>query len=285
MAEDFSPFNVNVTTAQPSDDQLKKTSGSDSEWGIRVVIGGDGSWYNKPGVVGVGYLDSFNDDIDTPTFVFSEVYNGSEKGVAETISHEVGHTLGLEHDGNFTTEYYTGHGSGPTGWAPIMGNSDLKDLTQWSQGDYIGASNQEDDLDIITGQNGFGYRQDDYSNWRTGAAGLSINDGQVENYGIIEKNNDIDWFQFNSTTGNIALDIEPFERGANLDILARLYDASGQLISFSNPIGSLSANFNVDLDPGQYYLSVEGIGERNVITGGYSDYGSLGQYSITGTIA
>ncbi|WP_424094832.1 pre-peptidase C-terminal domain-containing protein [Moorena producens] len=285
VAEDFSPFNVNVTTAQPSEDQLKKTSGSDSEWGIRVVIGGDGSWYNKPGVVGVGYLDSFNDDIDTPTFVFSEVYNGSEKGVAETISHEVGHTLGLEHDGNFTTEYYTGHGSGPTGWAPIMGNSDLKDLTQWSQGDYIGASNQEDDLDIITGQNGFGYRQDDYSNWRTGAAGLSINDGQVENYGIIEKNNDIDWFQFNSTTGNIALDIEPFERGANLDILARLYDASGQLISFSNPIGSLSASFNVDLDPGQYYLSVEGIGERNVITGGYSDYGSLGQYSITGTIA
>ncbi|NEO37779.1 MAG: hypothetical protein F6J90_16170 [Moorea sp. SIOASIH] len=283
VAEDFSPFNVNVTTAQPSDDQLKKTSGSDSQWGIRVVIGGDGTWY-KPGTVGVAYMDSFNWDSDTPTFVFSEQYNGSEKEVAETISHEVGHTLGLEHDGNFTNQYYSGHGSGPTGWAPIMGNSDFKDLTQWSQGEYTGASNQEDDLDIITGQNGFGYRLDDYSNWRTDAAALSINDGQVENYGIIEQNNDIDWFEFNSTTGDIALDIEPFERGANLDILARLYNASGQLISSSNPIGSLSGSFNVDLDPGQYYLSVEGTGQGNLVTG-YSDYGSLGQYSITGTIA
>ncbi|NEO72754.1 zinc-dependent metalloprotease family protein [Moorena sp. SIO3H5] len=285
VAEDFSPFDVNVTTAQPSDHQLKKTSDSDSQWGIRVVIGGDGSWYQQ-GIGGLAYMDSFNWGTDTPVFIFSENRaGGSEKAVAEAISHEVGHSLGLTHDGNLTNHYYSGHdnGSVETGWAPIMGEGNDRNLTQWNKGEYTGASNQEDDLDIITGQNGFGYRLDDYGNSQIAAAALSFNDGQVETYGIIEQNNDIDWFQFNSTTGNIALDIKAFERGANLDILARLYNASGQLISLSNPIGSLSASFNVNLNPGQYYLSIDGTGLGNLATG-YTDYGSLGQYSITGTV-
>ena len=284
VAEDFIPFDVNVTTAQPSDDQLKKTSDSDSQWGIRVVIGGDGSW-DGPGALGVAHLDSFNDYIDTPTFAFSENAAGDSQEVAETISHEVGHTLGLEHDGQFSNEYYEGHENvnDQTAWTPIMGNG-INNLTQWSKGEYTGATNKEDDLEIITSQNGFGYREDDYSNSLIGAAALSINDGEVETYGIIEQNNDIDWFTFNSTTGNIDLYIDPFERGPNLDILANLYNASGQLISSSNPIGYLYASFYFDLNPGQYYLSIEGTGQGDLDTG-YSDYGSLGQYSITGTIA
>ncbi|NEO72756.1 hypothetical protein [Moorena sp. SIO3H5] len=286
VAEDFIPFNVNVTTAQPSDDQLKKTSDSDSQWGIRVVIGGDGSWAGPPNL-GLAHLNSFNDNIDTPTFAFSEnaAADNQELDVAETISHEVGHTLGLKHDGQFSNEYYEGHenGSDETAWTPIMGNG-INNLTQWSKGEYTGATNKEDDLEIITSQNGFGYREDDYSNSLIGAAALSINDGEVETYGIIEQNTDIDWFTFNSTTGNIDLYIDPFERGPNLDILANLYNASGQLISSSNPIGYLYASFYVDLDPGQYYLSIEGTGQGDLDTG-YSDYGSLGQYSITGTIA
>ena len=282
VAEDFIPFDVNVTTAQPDDDQLKKTSDSDSQWGIRVVIGGDGSW-ESPGNLGVAY-PSFNWDTDTPAFVFSENADGDTKDVAETISHEVGHALGLEHDGKFKNEYYEGHenGSFDTGWTPIMGNG-INNLTQWSKGDYTGATNKEDDLEIITSQNGFGYREDDYSNSPIGAAALSFNDGEVETYGIIEQNNDIDWFTFNSTTGNIDIYIDPFERGPNLDILANLYNASGQLISSSNHIGYLYASFYFDLDPGQYYLSIEGTGQGDFDTG-YTDYGSLGQYSITGTI-
>lgn len=69
-------------------------------------------------------IGSFNWNSDTPTFVFDEqLGNGNEKYTAEAISHKVGHTLGLSHDGRITPseEYYGGHGSGDTGWASIMG--------------------------------------------------------------------------------------------------------------------------------------------------------------------
>jgi len=33
-------------------------------------------------------------------------------GVAEAASHEVGHSLGLSHDGTSTATYYQGHGLG-----------------------------------------------------------------------------------------------------------------------------------------------------------------------------
>ena len=284
VAEDFIPFDVNVTTALPSTEQLINSGGSDTQWGVRVAIGGsDSDWYNEL-AGGVAYLDSFNWDVDTPTFVFSDDFGGSEKNIAEAISHEVGHTLGLEHDGDSLNEYYQGHGFGATGWASIMGVGYNSELTQWSRGEYTDASNLEDDLDIITGQNGFGYRADDYGDVLTDPAALSFNGTVAETYGIIETNTDTDWFAFSSTTGDIALNVDPFVRGPNLDILAQLYDATGQLILSSNPIDALGASFDVELDPGQYYLSVTGTGQGDVATTGYSDYGSLGQYSITGTV-
>ncbi|NES70930.1 MAG: hypothetical protein F6K24_39830, partial [Okeania sp. SIO2D1] len=283
VAEDFSPFNVNVTTQAPSSDKLIKSSFGDTQWGVRVAIGGSSSDWLNGNFGGIAYLDSFNWNTDTPAFVFeNNLGNGNEKSTAEAISHEVGHTLGLEHDGTFSVEYYAGHGSGATGWAPIMGNSYSRELTQWSRGEYSGADNLENDLDIITGQNGFSYRADDYADTLTNAAALAMSGGNVETYGIIERNTDYDWFSF-TTTGNINLSIDAFDRGPNLDILARLYNASGQLVLYSNPIGSLSAGFSASLGAGQYYLSVTGTGQGSPSTG-YSDYGSLGQYSITGTI-
>ena len=143
MAEDFIPFEVDVTTADPGLDALVNSGGGDTRWGVRVVIGGSSSDWFGSSAGGVAYVGSFNWSSDTPAFVFeAQLGNGNEKYTAEAISHETGHTLGLNHDGRTSPveEYYAGQGSGATGWAPIMGNGYYTNLTQWSQGEYLNAS-------------------------------------------------------------------------------------------------------------------------------------------------
>ncbi len=123
VVEDFSPFDVDITTEEPSDlGDLTKNGSADSRWGVRVAIGGSSFDWLGAGAGGVALVGSFNDAVDTPTYVFpAQLSNGEEKAVAEATSHEVGHTLGLSHDGDSNFSYYVGHGTGPTGWAPIMG--------------------------------------------------------------------------------------------------------------------------------------------------------------------
>jgi len=68
----------------------------------------------------------------------SNVQNYSVMDIARTISHEVGHTLGLKHHGKGQEEYYFGN----TVWCPIMGGASFfKLLLQWSDGSYDGANN------------------------------------------------------------------------------------------------------------------------------------------------
>ena len=290
VAEDYIPFNVDVTTEDPGVEALKRTFGSDTTWGNRVVIGGSSSdWYgNSAG--GVAHIGSFSSlsliSQDYPCYVFpAQLSNGNEKYIAEAISHEAGHTLGLEHDGTSTESYYEGYGSGATGWAPIMGVAYYKELGQFSKGEYPDASENQNDLSVLTSSNRLSYRADDHGSTIATATPLSITNTVVFNQGIIERNTDLDYFSFSTIGGIINLDIDPFYRSPNLDILATLYNSSGSIIATSNPVSALDANFSMTLGPGTYYVSVDGTGKAaNGSDYGYSDYGSLGYYSISGTI-
>jgi Ca2+-binding RTX toxin-like protein len=288
VAEDFSPFNVNVTTQAPTDiNDLIRSGSTDTRWGVRVAIGGSSTdWYGA-GAGGVAYLNSFTWNSDTPTFVFSDTLYDDEKYVAEAISHEVGHTLGLNHDGRTSPSegYYLGQGSGTTGWAPLMGAGYYQNLTQWSRGEYAGANNLQDDLSIITTNNGFTYRADDTGNTIATAKALTAIGTTVSGQGIIERNTDVDFFSFTTDTGAISLTINPVDRGPNLDILAQLYNSAGSLLLSSNPADSLRASIATTLTAGTYYLAIDGVGKGDPRTTGYTDYGSLGQYFINGTIA
>lgn len=291
VTEDFLPFNVDVTTQDPGVEALRKTSTSDTEWGVRVCIGGN-QFLGVPGVVGVALLNSFSSNLDDPAFAFAAEYNTANnsfnvKGIAETISHEVGHTLGLGHDGDPGNEYYPGHGTPQDGWAAIMGNSDVHIVTQWSKGEYSGANNKEDDLAIITNStNGFGYRNDDYGNSISTAFALPIvSSTNISTTGIIERNTDLDFFKFNiASSGSVNINIDPAINGPNLNVEAKLYSSSGTVIATSSPTNALNANFSTTLQSGTYYISVDGVGNGNVATTGYSDYASLGYYLINGTI-
>ncbi|MGF1578663.1 MAG: Ig-like domain-containing protein [Gemmataceae bacterium] len=278
VAEDFAPFEVNVTTADPGAEALKRTNSSDSQYGIRVVIG-ENTFYSSAG--GVAYVGSFSWSSDTPAFVF----NSSERGVAEAASHEAGHALRLRHDGDSSTSYYRGHGSGKTSWGPIMGASYNPNVTQWSKGEYADANNLEDDLSIISSY--IPYRKDDYGNTVSSATEL-VPQGTTEvlpTYGIIERNTDADVFSFYAGVGTLDLDIDPVAVGPNLDIKVEFLDSSGKVIETANPADRLDVDFTYTTsESGEYFLRVSGTGSGDVGDTGYSDYGSLGNYRIQGTI-
>lgn len=294
IVENFSPFDVDVTTEEPSVDDLRKSGSGDQRWGIRVVIGKN-NWGS--GGAGVAYLGSFSWSSDTPCFVFPELLGYSNKSIAMATSHEVGHALGLSHDGGGGDgAYYGGHGSGTTSWGPIMGAPYGKNVLHWSKGEYKDANNQQDDLAIIVGAvttdytrngNGFGYRADDFGNSIETAHQPTFSDDFVSSAtvsGVVERFSDIDVFEF-FTGETLQATINPSAVGPSLDVLAKILDPSGTVLFQSNPIESLSASFTQTLAAGYYYLTVEGTGKGDVLGNGYSDYGSLGQYTVSLTVS
>ncbi|HMK04760.1 MAG TPA: zinc-dependent metalloprotease [Ferruginibacter sp.] len=284
VGEDFRPFDINITTdsvvflAAPLNKRM------------RIIITTTSGWC--PGVGGVAYIGSFIWSDDTPAFVFSDRLGPfSPKMVGEACSHESGHAIGLAHQSKYdgsncvtpVESYNSGYGSGETGWAPIMGNSYYRNMSNWNNGPTpYGCTNMQDNLSIIATQNGFTYRADDYpeilnaSTYSIPASNFSVN-------GIIGANADKDAFKFSlATNSNFHLAAVPFNVsgnwiGANLDIKIELYNASGSLITTYDPPASLSITIDTILNAGTYYLKVDGTGNLNT-----GEYGSLGAYSFTG---
>jgi PKD repeat protein len=274
VAEDFAPFEVDVTTQDPGIEGLRKTSSSDEYYGQRVVISPT-NWYSTS-AGGVAYIGAFNWSSDTPCYAFTAQLANGEKYIAEAASHETGHTLGLYHDGTTAgVEYYQGHGD----WAPIMGVGYYKNIVQWSKGEYVNANNTEDDLAIIPSY-GIPVRVDDHGDYIDSATMLTGT--SISASGVIEDRFDADVFKFNSGEGVINITATPAPRSPDLDIELRLFDGTGNLLLVANPSG-LSANLNTTVPAGTYYVRIDGVGTGDPSTG-YSDYASVGQYTLSGTV-
>ena len=251
MAEDYAPFNVNVTTKEPPLEELRKSGSTDIFYGIRVVIGGNSNWLGG-GAGGVAYLTSFNWSSDTPAFVFpKELGNGHPKYVAEAVSHEAGHAFGLDHDGTSSVEYYGGHGT----WAPIMGVSYDRAVTQWSKGEYTGANNTEDDTAIIAREVPF--RTDVHGS--TIATATTLTGPTLSAEGVIGTRADVDYFKVTTGTGSATFTVTPDNVSPNLDVQLRLFNSAGALLATANPT-TLNATITTTLTQGSYYLEVDGVG-------------------------
>ena len=278
VAEDYAPFAVDVTTEYPGEAAITRSSTADQSYGMRVLVSPISSYIAYAG--GIAYIGVFDmvGDYYKPALVFPEMLSHGEKTIGEAAAHENGHTLGLLHDGILNgDDYYLGHGSGETGWAPIMGAGYYRNLTQWSKGEYAGADNQEDDLVTILA-NGLAYQADDHGNTSGTATVLSGGDPLTAS-GRIGQTGDADVFAFTVAAGTVDIDASTAPLGPNLDLLLELRNGAGTLVASSNPSDLLAAGLSQAVPAGTYYLTVKGTGKGDPATG-YSAYASLGTYAL-----
>lgn len=284
IAEDYRPFNINVTT------DSTRYWAAPAKQRMRVIMTISYEWYGRAG--GVAYIGSFSWGDNTPSFVFTSLLNYNTKNIAEAGSHEAGHTLGLRHQARYdpicnkTEEYNSGMGSGEIGWAPIMGVGYYRNQTTWHNGpNPYGCTNAQDDLAIITSKtNGITFRADDHDATTRGATMVALKGGKFSTQGLINTSDDEDMFEIAMpVTGKFNLDVKPLSAGAgdngsNLDVNLTLYDSKQRVIDTYNQPELLSASIDTTLNSGTYYVAVGGTG--NAYT---ADYASVGGYTLEGS--
>lgn len=289
VAEDYAPFDVDVTTEDPGDAAITRSGSTDQAYGTRALITNTSTVYSSCGCGGIAYVGAY--DLTSshgkyqPAFVFQRGVGSGAHNIAEATSHEVGHNLGLSHDGTATVGYYTGHGE----WAPIMGVGYYEPLTQWSRGEYTGANNTEDDFAVMQA-NGAPLRADDHGS--SSATATALSGPTLSAAGTIGSRTDTDWFSFTTGAGSVTLAVAPAPTSPNLDASLALFDAAGTQLAYADPVSAqvsgdvasgLGAALTVTLPAGTYRVRVDGVGKGTPTTG-YSDYASVGQYTLTGTL-
>ncbi len=287
VAEDFAPFNVDVTTEeQPS---IKDV-------GVRVMMTSPNdtsgnAWYTggRPGFSAVNTFANGKAGaiIDKPLAFVLVASNDS------MASHEVGHSLGLNHDGTIGgPSYYSGHLVNNINWYPIMGthigspNADVE-ISQWSKGEYANANNQQDDLAKIAVK--IPFRSDDHGNSTNDATSFSSTNMSISGVigcdslnasSCVQSRDDQDYFTFTVPSTQIVRAELILGGHSNLDAKIDVYDGNGTILFSSNPVGHNHVEtFARSLQPGNYYISVDGVG-NGTPSSGYSEYGSLGQYTL-----
>ena len=275
---DFSIFNLSITTdsltyfAAPSDKRL------------RIIVTPTNEWYGQSG--GASFIGSFTWGDDTPAWVFSTVLSNNPKYIAEAISHEIGHTMGLQHHSaydencNKTYEYHPGIGDDLTGWAPIMGEGYTRNMTTWARAPNTENCNViQDDLSVLSGI--LEFLPDDHGDLATVSTPLSFSG--ISQDGLINLGADVDWFSFTlNQNSSVSLNCIPESAGSpgtgsNLHIGMAIYRDNKLFCLVQNP-DDPSCVLDTTLPAGQYFISIEGIGNRNM-----NDYSSLGRYTLTGS--
>lgn len=285
VAEDYMPFNINVTT----DLRVYQNAPVSSR---QKCVFTPATSAMPSGAAGVAYIGSWNWGSDT---VCWSIYTSGKAG-GEVGSHEPGHTLGLSHQtqeipngsGGYThNEYFSGQGSGATGWAPIMGAGYYDNVVAWAKGEYRYAGNTNDALrTITTANNNVAYRPDDTGSTLATSRYLEVYPGYTASAeGVIERTADADAFQFTTSGGAVTLTAKPVGDWADLALSATLRDSDDNVILTNDPQTTLSASISSNLGAGTYTFVVMGAGRNSPLTNGFSAYASLGYYSITGSVA
>jgi hypothetical protein len=161
IAEHFNLFNLNITTDPAVYDRAPVHQRT------RVIITPEGKWFGRP-VTGVSAVGSFVWGDDTPAWVFLDALSGNAAFIAAAATHQIGHTLGLQHQsvydsyGIMITELSGGENNIFSSEAPLMGIPFFK-RADWKDGHpSTGAYLIQSDTAIIAGApNDIGYRKNE----------------------------------------------------------------------------------------------------------------------------
>ena len=253
-------------------------------YGVRIIISPSYEWYSSSRFGGVAYLHTFDRSDDLPGWVFSDNLS-SPKSVAEAAAHEAGHTLGLSHDGisttnssgeTISTNYYSGHGV----WAPIMGLGYERPITQWSNGEYPGATTTQDDLQVI----GTYIDRINTSESATAAAASVVGPGDSTSTHVLATGGQIDAHTLQIEAGPVTVSVERVLPEGNLLAKMRVLDPSGHVVAEAAPANPTSWALDVTLpegtESGIYTIEVESIGWTPSDNPGFSSYASIGGYVL-----
>jgi len=248
VKDDFAPFNIRITTnyneflSYPiANKHLNIITTLPSVLGMSSDTGGVAPW------AGIGTRLFSN-----PSFTFAQGWGNNPIAVADTISHEVGHTLGLAHQVHFTAncgfifEYHPTIGTGPLGFGQIMGFGLQDNLYQgisnwWSQEcphpQYGGPLH---DFELLSNQ--VVLLPDDFPN----SAGFAFPEGTttLPVTGVLGESGDVDFIRIDLTTGTTLA-----ATSGNIDIEASVFETDGTPIATFNDPLSPSVNFLVPSGP------------------------------------
>ena len=267
VSEAYSPFNIDVTTQDPGNRDNRRT--------VQILVGGSVDDWFKEEAGGVAPLGAFYNGAPNVGFVFSDDAFGDTRYIGQAVIHEAGHTFGLYHhssltpDGAIDEEYDPGNAA----FGPVMGFPIFSERMLWANtaASINGEVGRQDDLAILSGPaNGFGYRFDDHGNTRFG--GMTLNpdsSGNATASGIIERNTDIDAFNFSAGTGTLRIDLNNAPFAPMLDGSVKVVDPFGTVIA-EQATASLDETLIVNITAGTYTVFVSGAGA----------YGDLGQYTL-----
>ena len=306
VAEDYAPFDVDVTTEPVLQSRITRTGSDDLVYGTEVLFTRNASeWHNTDeGITQNGAFFDLNDDSGKPSIVFYDLekpfstLNPVTPDLADSASREIGVALGLFLAGTRSiNDLYPGQGDSPVnGWVPIMGDLSGRPLRQFSKGEYANASSldelriprgKQDDFLVITG-GGLPLRADEAGNGTADSAWLPVESSNGRSSasfeGVITSEADKDVFNLKAGVGTLTAQVNPAALGPNADLKLRLLDSQGTQIESKAPPQDLSASISFNITTaGNYFLEVSGTGEGDPEVTGYSSYGSVGGYTLTGS--
>jgi hypothetical protein len=312
VAEDFAPFNVNVTTVEPpsfaNNTALRIVIAGNMtaqlvNGNTTINLAGDRFITNDNGATlldtsGYAAISSFTNNEPNVVYVFGQYMSTwgttSAEGhprtlaalVANTASHEAGHAFGLvHHAGVDETGAASDYHVGSSVTTPIMGSNTAADRTLWST--YYSGSTYFDSISRLT--TALGARPDDHPSGTWFARQLTFtNTGWFSSTasisGIIGTTSDQDWFKFSTSGGGFNFDLKTVEF-ANLDAKLEVYKVTQ---TWFGPMTTLIASVDGPTLFGAPFSFLGASYSANLAAGDYmiavkshGGYSDLGNYTLT----